>query len=453
MKRHSARFVLLFCLEFCCISCSSVLSVDIVEHQDVWKANCVAFAEELCQLRWTPIRPMPSSSVGFISDGTEDTNVIAGRKYYQPNVEIVGIPYSCAGEYGRNIGSDVRIETFMTALKNPNSVVYTMDTRDIAPSSLSSCYYGNNCSSFTNILQNIPVLCFGRNCFFGGNRIIEFPQDIECAQIGDMVYLQREVQDSGHAVIIIGLTKEDGDITNIRIAEETLHNAVIVDYSKQSFIDAFFKGGRGYEYADIYRNNGIHNLTEYEDFNAEDYQFSNDIGLNLGNNTNYDKCDSLPIEVTIFNGDSFDLIKDGMIIETHKPSEGEPGYGGTRVVTIDKSLLDCGLYEVRPNQGISQFFSLTNRGTASAHKTRDGSVVVSSYNHSSNVIPFGILFFSNTWRKTTRGMYEMDGKDTVIVPSSFVKSIDTYNDITYIMIAYRNEYGNIYSDKVQIIDY
>lgn len=452
MSRYKVTIALLLVIWSMSVSCSSIISIDFTDPYSLGQRNCTAFATELCQLRWTPIRPMPSSSLGFVSDGTEDTNVIEGRKYYYPNVEMVGIPYSCAGEYGRNIGSDVRIETFMTALKNPNSVVYTIDTRDTAPSSLTSCYYGDNCSSFTNLLQNIPVLCYGRNCFFGGNKIIEAPHDIDSAQIGDMLYLQRKVKDSGHAIIIIGISKEDGEITFIRTAEETVNDAVIVDYSKQSFIDAFFNGGRGYDYADLYRNEAIHSFNSYEIFNNDDYQYSDEIGLNLGNNTNYDKGDPIPIEVTVFNGVSFDLMKDGAVIESHLSSEGKSGYGRTRVVTIDKLLLDCGVYEVRPAVGVSQFFSLTSRGTVSAYRKSDGSVVVTSFNHSSNVKPFGILFFSNTKNETTRGMYEMDGKTNIQVPSSFIHSIDTYNDISYIMVVYRNEYGNIYSEKVQIID-
>ena len=438
------------------VSCSIIMLDDrIIDDKSPlpsWQSNCVAYATELCQLRWTPIRPMPSSGVGFVSNGTEDSNVIEGRRYYEPNVEVQGIPYSNAGEYGRNIGSDVRIETFMTALKNPNSVAYTLDTRDVAPSNLTSCYYGNNCSSFTNLLQNIPVLCFGRNCNFGGNRRLEYPQTIEDAQIGDMLYLQKTEKDCGHAILILGITRVNGEIVSIRTVEERPYtNAEIIDYSKQAFIKAFFYGGRGYEFADIYRNDGIVDLHSYEAFNEADYLYSQDIGLNLGNNTNYDKEDSIPIEVTLLSDVNFELLKDGINVESHLSTEGKSGFGNTLIITIDKSVLDCGLYEVRPSAGVSQYFCLTSRGTASATTKSDGSVLVYTRDYSSNITPYGVIFFSDSSLKTTRGMYEMGGNALVQVPAEFMERIDTYGDIKYAMIAYRNEYGNVYSEKVQIL--
>lgn len=432
------------------ISCTSLTIEEKGGLTASWQENCVAFAAELCELHWTPIRPMPSSLKGFISDGTEDENVVAGRYYYLPNVENEGIPYSCAGEHGRNIGSDVRVETFMTALKNPNSVVYTIDTRDVAPSGITSCYYGDNCSSFTNLLQNIPVLCFGRNCFFGGNRLVDTLQNIESAQVGDMVYMQREVKDQGHAILIVGITKENGEIVSIKTVEENPRDdAVVVNYTKQSFNELIFKGGRGYVSAGIYRNDDIQNLIEYEAFNENDYLYSEEIGLNLGNNTNYDKSDSIKIEVTVFNGASFDLIKNGYRLETYLPTDGVPGYGNTKIVTIDKSKLDCGMYEVRPHSGVSQFFCLANSGSISALRQNDGSIIVSSHGQSSNVNPYGVIFFSDSKYKTTRGMYKMEGNE-VTVPSDYMTSIDTFKDIAFAMVVYRNGFGNIYSKKVQI---
>lgn len=436
------------------------IPVDNTQPVNKGQKNCIALADFMTSILWTPIRPMPATNstppVGFVSDGNEDSNVVAGRRYWTPGVEVEGLPYSNCFPYGRAIGSDIRFETFMTALRNPNSVVYTRDARDYSTSSIASCYYGHNCSSYNNLLMNIPVQCIGRPYSFSTNRWIEYPKQIECLQIGDGISLYKSVPDQGHVILIKGIEKSNGEITHITVTESYMPKDRTVRYTVTDFINRYFKGGAGYEFASIYRNTGLVNLTEFEEFNPETYQYSDKIGLNLGNNTNYDKSDDIPIEVSFFNDsiDYFDLYYGGVLQHRYYRSDGVAGYDNgvleTKIITLDKSTMATGVYEVRPESGVSQYFCLAKSGNVTANRLKNGDIYVVSTNHSDNVSPFGVLLYSNKSYETTRGMWDMGGNAITVIPKEWFDYVDVFADATYVMVAYRNEYGNIFTQKIAI---
>lgn len=425
---------------------------DVTKPLHIGQVNVQRKVDALCDLPWTPIRPMPSTQIGFTSDGTEDSNVVSGRKYFRPNVEITGIPYSSFGVRGKSVGCDISIETFMTALKNPNSVLYTIDLRDSISSPLTASYYGLNCSAFTNYIEGIYATCYGRNNRFAANRILRNPKNADALQIGDVIYLQRDTIDSGHAVIVYKIDKdEDGLITQIHEAEEDASKANKYSYTKQQFEERFFRGGYGYPYGEIYRNVDLVDNVLYEEFDAESYVYSDAVGLNLGNNANYNKGDNIPIEVTLFGGVSgFELISGSTVVGTYTVGDGTPGYGDTTIVTIDKSSLANGAYEVRPTNGVSQYFCLASPGIVSVLKDDKGNISVSVSGHSSNISPYGVLLISSRTTETTRGLYLMDGEDNVVVPADWIEFINTTNDIAKLSVIFRNQYGNIYSEIVNI---
>jgi hypothetical protein len=426
---------------------------DVTKPLHIGQVNVQRKVDALCDLPWTPIRPMPSTYIGFVSDGTEDSNVVSGRKYYTPNAEIVGIPYSSFGITGKSVGCDITIETFMTALKNPNSVLYEIDLRDVLSSPLAASYYGLNCSSFTNYVEGLYATCKGRNNRYGANRILRNPKNADALQIGDVIYLQKETIDSGHAVIVYKIEKDaDGFITQIHEAEEDGKKANKYSYTKEQFEERFFKGGYGYQYGDIYRCVDLVDNLLYEDFDSDSYVYSDAVALNLGNNTNYNKEDNIPIEVTLFPGvTGFSLLLGNNIVGTYTIGDGVPGYGGTTIVTIDKSNLTTGRYEVRPSSGVSQYFCLGSSGVVSVLKDEKGNISVSVSGHSSNVSPYGVLLISSRPSETTRGLYLMEGEDNVVIQADWLDFINTTNDIAKLVVIFRNEYGNIYSGIVNII--
>ena len=80
-----------------------------------WQKRAVAYAAILSQAKWEPV-----------------TNGIPmrGKGEFAPGAAKTGVPYSNGGREGRKIGFDVNLRTFLAALENPRSVLYTTSLRD-----------------------------------------------------------------------------------------------------------------------------------------------------------------------------------------------------------------------------------------------------------------------------------------------------------------------------------
>ena len=105
--------------------------------------NALLRAQQLAKLRWTPVKPLPA----IVSTGIPDVSPYhIFLPAYKPQV---GANYAAVGFTNEKyVGTNVSIETFMTALANPNSVLYTKPQH--GRSKLAAAYYGTVCSEFAN---------------------------------------------------------------------------------------------------------------------------------------------------------------------------------------------------------------------------------------------------------------------------------------------------------------
>lgn len=89
-------------------------------------------ALQLASISWTPKQGSIPSRYGV----------------YSPNALYTGIPYSLAIKTDTHVGTQVSLYTFITAVDNPGSVMYTEDLRE-APYNGFDCapYYGSTCSN------------------------------------------------------------------------------------------------------------------------------------------------------------------------------------------------------------------------------------------------------------------------------------------------------------------
>ena len=81
----------------------------------------------------------------------------------------IGLPYSDLGEYSKYVGFDVSIRTFLTAMLNPRSVMYTENASSEASASkygityhnyegAAGSYYGTVCSGLTGYALGLPQI-------------------------------------------------------------------------------------------------------------------------------------------------------------------------------------------------------------------------------------------------------------------------------------------------------
>lgn len=140
---NKCRCLLLFCVLFFISSCECEIHLihdnkkqKTISYEDsVFIASMKKRAQQLTNICWIPKAPMPNDSPRFL-----------------PGRLIKGIPYSSVKELDKFVGIDVSFHTFMTAVNNSRSVMYTENV-GIAP------YKGINCSTYYGTVCNAAV-CF-----------------------------------------------------------------------------------------------------------------------------------------------------------------------------------------------------------------------------------------------------------------------------------------------------
>ncbi|MCR9116185.1 MAG: hypothetical protein NXI22_04450, partial [bacterium] len=144
------------------------------DHQpaEVWREKAVAYARIMSRVKWTPVADgMPKRGGAF-----------------KKNTEYTGVPYSSVKSEGRYIGFDIFLKTFLAAVENPKSVLYTENLKGKVANA--ECYYGNVCSSYTSYALQCGIWYVSR--LHGpphrkGVEVVQ-PQSAQSAQAGDMIY-------------------------------------------------------------------------------------------------------------------------------------------------------------------------------------------------------------------------------------------------------------------------
>lgn len=178
-----------------------------------WEKNgrldALSVTNQLCEIKWkTTANGMPQASdVNMIPSGTEST----------------GMPYSSASVEDGYIGIGISIYTFMSAVHNPRSVLYTTKSKGYT----GYAYYGTVCTSLICAAWGLPCL-FTTAAFpkWDGVETVNFA-DLE---VGDMI-----LWSEGHAKIISGVVRDSGgNITSIRTSEAKSNDCVTNPYQTYS---------------------------------------------------------------------------------------------------------------------------------------------------------------------------------------------------------------------------
>lgn len=177
------------------------------DHQpaEVWREKAVEYARIMSRVKWTPVADgMPKRGGAF-----------------KKNTEYTGVPYSSVKSEGRYIGFDIFLKTFLAAVENPKSVLYTENLKGKVANA--ECYYGNVCSSYTSYALQCGIWYVSR--LHGpphrkGVEVVQ-PQSAQSAQAGDIIYTPPATKGGGaHIEMVTGVTKNiDGKVTHVRVEE------------------------------------------------------------------------------------------------------------------------------------------------------------------------------------------------------------------------------------------
>ncbi|GEP43624.1 hypothetical protein BGE01nite_29150 [Brevifollis gellanilyticus] len=141
--------------------------------------------------------------------------------FFEAGKELTGVPYSSVRSEGRYIGFDIGLRTFLAAVENPHSVLYTENLTGKV--SNAAAYYGSVCSAYTSYALGCGIWevsrRYGPQVSDGIQRVEA--QSAEAAQVGDVIYTPHATETSGsHVEIVTAVTKDaQGHVVSLRVDE------------------------------------------------------------------------------------------------------------------------------------------------------------------------------------------------------------------------------------------
>lgn len=304
---------------------SGVTFADDRRNNGVLNADCVT--KQLCAMPWkTTNSGMPNANSGTISSGTT----------------TVGMPYSSASVEDGYIGISISLYTFMSAVKNSRSVLYTERSKGYT----GYAYYGTVCTSLVCAAWGLP--CLVSTVAFQKCDFIKEVQFSEM-ELGDMIL------SSGHAMMISGITRNsDGSIATVQTSESKYTHCVENAYQSYSDFVSSHSGYRAYRFDKI---DDTKSYTPFPTFPLNDEVSTEiiypDIMTKFGDKVTRKKGTDIEIDVLDSTGyDSIKVYKDGALIDTKNT-----------IADFTISSPDVGSYEVRmtgTGKSSSTFFDIVD---------------------------------------------------------------------------------------------
>lgn len=170
------------------------------------KANILARAAQATDIRWTPVRDVPTYTKA------------TGKTVFPAGVEVIGLPYSSTEPTDKFICENLTFETFLSAVANPDSALYT---KDLNGHRNSWTAFGMVCNGVVRHALNIRRR-YSTKRFLDvpGMRMIApagcyRPEDI---QLGDVLRIHSS--ERSHVSMITGIfVDESGTVKEIEISE------------------------------------------------------------------------------------------------------------------------------------------------------------------------------------------------------------------------------------------
>ena len=179
--------------------------------------NVLRRAHDLLELKWTPVRKLAVVKRKLIgpvhapADGTTYT----------------GTPYSSTRVMDRFLGIDILLDTFLTALSNPASELYTRDLTDFREYGFhclvtnASLFYGTVCSAFVNYSLGLPLHRSTHEWDVAPEFHLVENQSADGLQLCDTLVTTRpNGRSGGHVRLVTGLGRDcDGHVREVEISE------------------------------------------------------------------------------------------------------------------------------------------------------------------------------------------------------------------------------------------
>lgn len=378
------------------------------EGNDIPQTLAAQKANDMSTIKWTPLQDMPNRFGATFPAGTE----------------VSGTPYSATYEKDKCIGMDVSLETFMTAVNNPFSLLYT--ERITHNNSMSAWgviyhgvpdyagpYFGNVCSDFVSYALGFCAK-YHTGFFHYLNRAHKIgricPMNFQSAKIGDMLY-----QD-GHIAMVSGVKRDNlGKVVSITVTEEGGRFTYRTEYTDLSLFDARLTDRTDPNfYRDICMAKDNHHYT----FDAATYEYNDDICTFAGDKACFNEGELIVINYNLKNTNSgwtaIELYKNDVLFATYNIADidqSELPEGQRNHALKLANGLEYGDYKARLTDGVN-YSGYTTFKVVEANVTVEmltASVAKVSFSSSNGTPKY--INIATQLMGVARGIYELTEQD------------------------------------------
>lgn len=293
------KYILILILSFLFpISLHAQSDYSRVTMDSIGAINAVKKAHQMTDLPILPVRTLYTHK----------------NKTYQAGVQERGLVYSSTKEINTSVGQDVSFHTFMTALHNPRSLLYS-ERIDKLPYHGKNCrgYYGTVCSGLVTYALGIKITQRSADIPVADYMELVEDQSARGARIADVIWRK------GHLMLVTGIEKDQkGQISGIEICESIDSGCRRVYMDEHSFDKMLHNEKRVvrlYRFKDLWKNTSYMPLAEFVAVEGEEqksFNYNEDICANKGDKSCYVTGEEVVLNV-FGGGNKVEIYKDSKL--------------------------------------------------------------------------------------------------------------------------------------------
>ena len=414
---------------------------DVPENRGV--RNALRKAEQLMELKWMPKAAVPHRTGSFA-----------------PNVRVTGVPYSSVKESHKYVGLTMSIKTFMTAVNNPYSLLYTENvSADNSESAYGITYYGTNCATYYGMVCSslaAAALGFktywktGHYLYLTNRGILEkiYDQSADGVKLGDIY----QNGNTDHVKLITGVKRNGyGAVINVVVSESIGTSHRKVTYTAEGF-NALMKTERAtiYRYTELYKNLEYEpsEFVAVEDETPSEPTYNNDICTYAGDYAAFRCGESVIINYTKGQYTGMEIWRGDTLVATVTLDESNAVHG----IDITEYTAQYGKYKARLTDG-ENVSECTYWQMIDVNVTleKNGSEINVDFS-SANAEPIFAYFSARSGGD--KGTYEFseaeraDGFASIDAKALRREQygVDTFTEPTYLRVFFKGEYGYVTND-------
>lgn len=173
----------------------------------------------------------------------------ANSRVYSEGGLYTGMIYSSVKEIGTYVGLNVSFHTFMTAIHNPRSKIYTEKIN-------TSPYHGKNCKAYYGtVCSGLVSYALGLDYASYDFPVSEKMEEVDCSNI-DNVHVADVLWTSGHVALITNVLRNgDGHVKEIEICEAVQSGCRRYSVTSAKYSSLMSKSFKSiYRYRELYKN-------------------------------------------------------------------------------------------------------------------------------------------------------------------------------------------------------